>query len=731
MNTLRLLVVCSLVACGHLAAAADSQFAERITVTEVEIPVRVLIDGQPVRGLAAEHFELFDRGVRQQILSCEERDLSLRVSPPEGPPADYRPDPESSDGRKLLVVFDSRFSRRHYLVRALRGVRAMVDFQIHPTDRVAIAVYNGASGLNLVEGFTVDRERITLALDIVDAILSSDRKGLQGAHAALLQLTDRQLQDEDADPRLRHFDRMVAAVGPTAAVALQGTTKGAAGLDAGLEAVSIFGVGQRGGFGLPGAIAALDPTLAQLVRNSPEEFSEEMAVSSVISDVRALALTLGDTVTLLRELGGQKQMVLLSEGFAGGLLADSAVLYHLQNMLKAFRRTGWTLNAVDVEGIPEIGRPAFDADSLLFMAKETGGELFENYNNLAAATERLLERTSVTYVLTFQPTDLVLDGSFHKVEVELKQGPAKARLSHRPGYQAPSPLSAKGQIERRVDAAEMILTNEEIAEMEVSVLAAPIPGSSGRWFVPVVVEIPGDNLVPTDENRRRRKTLVEVHVYAVDSKGAVLDLMVNGVELDMRKVASTLEKGGLRIVGRLELEEGEYRIRVLVRYQENGGLFLSTIPVSMGVKDGGAPTFLAPLFFSLADGWLVVRDAASLAVGSAEALPFHIGGLSFVPAVRPTLGRDEAIGVFLLGSDLSQPDLIIASRVLTAAGEVASGGALDLMERLVDDPDGLDRVVGTFRPSGLTAGEYRLEITAALESGEILASTTSSFVVQN
>jgi hypothetical protein len=53
------------------------------------------------------------------------------------------------------------------------------------------------------------------------------------------------------------------------------------------------------------------------------------------------------------------------------------------------------------------------------------------------------------------------------------------------------------------------------------------------------------------------------------------------------------------------------------------------------------------------------------------------------------------------------------------------------MERLVDDPDGLDRVVGTFRPSGLTAGEYRLEITAALESGEILASNTSAFVVQN
>jgi VWFA-related protein len=706
MKTARLIAVCSLLACGAMAMAAeDSRFAERITVTEVEIPVRVLVDGRPLRGLTAEHFELFDRGVRQEILSCEERDLSIPVSAIEESPVEQRPDPESSDGRKLLVVFDSYFSRRHYLLRALRGVRAMVESQIHPTDLVAISVYNAASGLNLVAGFTNDRERTALALDVVEAILSSDRKGLQEARTALLELTDQQL-GADADPKLLHFDRMVSAVGPTAALALQGTTKGAAGLDAGLGAVSIFGVGQRGGIGLPVAGTALDPTLAQLVRDSPNEFSEEMAGSSVISDVRALALTLGDTVTLLRELGGQKQMIFLSEGFAGGLLSDSTVLHHTQNMLRAFRQSGWTMHAVDVEGIPDIGRPAFDAASLLFMARETGGELFENYNDLAAATDRLLERTSVTYVLTFQPTDLVLDGSFHEVEVELKSGPAGARLRHRPGYQAPSPDSAKGQVERRVDAAEMILTNEEIGDMNVAVLAAPVPKSPGRWWVPIVVEIPGYDLVPEDKDRHRRKTLLEVHAYAVDAKGAVLDLMVNGLRLDLRKVASTLEQGGLRIVGGLELGEGEYRLRILVRYQETGGLYLATIPVSIGGReDGDRRVFFPPVFFNLADKWLVVRDRTSSSPEAGAVLPFRVGGLTFVPAVRPTLHADDAIGVFLLGSDLSQPNLVLATRVLTTTGEVATGGTLDVMERLVDDRDGLDRVVGTFRPSGLAAGE--------------------------
>jgi hypothetical protein len=168
-----------------------------------------------------------------------------------------------------------------------------------------------------------------------------------------------------------------------------------------------------------------------------------------------------------------------------------------------------------------------------------------------------------------------------------------------------------------------------------------------------------------------------------------------------------------------------------VRDQETGGLYLSTIPAAIGLENGESPLFLPPFFFSLADKWLVVRDRTSPNLDSGPPDPFHVGGFSFVPAVRPILHVDDTIGVFLIGTDLSQADLVIGSRVLTAADEVAAGGTLDVMERLVDDPDGLDRVVGTFRPSGLMAGTYRLEITAALESGEILATQSTLFVVEN
>ena len=57
------------------ALPAQERFSDRIAVTEVEEPVRVLIKGQPLSGLTQDDFELYDEGVLQDILGFEERDL--------------------------------------------------------------------------------------------------------------------------------------------------------------------------------------------------------------------------------------------------------------------------------------------------------------------------------------------------------------------------------------------------------------------------------------------------------------------------------------------------------------------------------------------------------------------------------------------------------------------------------------------------------------------------------
>ena len=68
------------------------------------------------------------------------------------------------------------------------------------------------------------------------------------------------------------------------------------------------------------------------------------------------------------------------------------------------------------------------------LAKETGGFLLENTNDLGAGVARMkLERTTL-YLLAYQSTNVALDGTFRKVTVKVKR--PKVTFRARSGYVA-------------------------------------------------------------------------------------------------------------------------------------------------------------------------------------------------------------------------------------------------------------------------------------------------------
>ena len=154
---------------------------------------------------------------------------------------------------------------------------------------------------------------------------------------------------------------------------------------------------------------------------------------------------------MMRQVRGRKQVLYFSEGFDSSLMLASGedeeaaraaelgeiwevdtddvfgstkVQGDLGEMLEAFKRADCVIQAIDIGGVRadstvqarQIGNQRIDGntlsdrtvgqDGLFFMANETGGELFRNFNDLSDAMGRVLERTSVTYLLTIQPKDL-------------------------------------------------------------------------------------------------------------------------------------------------------------------------------------------------------------------------------------------------------------------------------------------------------------------------------------
>jgi hypothetical protein len=236
------------------------------------------------------------------------------------------------------------------------------------------------------------------------------------------------------------------------------------------EGVAVAPAGGPGDVFGEGTASFSDPTLGQVAAVDAQGLGASLAEAADASPIRVLTREIGRLATLLRDVPGQRQILYLSEGFSSRILNNftsgerAFTLRVLETMFEALRKGGWTLHAIDVQGIPgPFDGRGFDADSLFYMANETGGQLLENFNRIHEATALLFKRTSVTYVLTIRPDDVRSDGQLHRLDVRLRDGDGwRTRVLHRSGYYAPEPAAKKNPLERRMDAAELLLGRDEI-----------------------------------------------------------------------------------------------------------------------------------------------------------------------------------------------------------------------------------------------------------------------------
>lgn len=547
--------------------AAQDRFSDLVEVTEVEVPVRVLVKGKPLAGLQMEDFELYDEGEPQTIVGFRTQTSTIEqaVGAPVGPPLGLDEDPA---GRRLLLLFDFSFSRPQRLANALRGIRSGLVRQLDPQDRVAIATYGYVSGINLLVGFTGDRELMDLAFDAIKAML--DAKGKR-QREILAELHERRFSAGDSGADSSTYAALAEELGASAALGV-------------LTGPVVYSEEEDSGVIIEEQKSIWSPIKVRVevdVR-APVAVAQDIVGTDIdTSAIRHLGLALTELTTLLRDVGGQKDMVLISEGFSGALLSNARSLFYLQKAFRAFRDSGWTLHAVDVGGIPGLDEAGFASNSLLFMADATGGDLVENINDFSFATAKILQRTEVSYVLAFQPQESGEPGEFRRLEVKLKNAPKGAEVRHRPGYYTSRPISERGVFESRMDAAQWLMTNLEADDIAVMVFAETETDPLGGVRVPIAVEITGESLLAIET---KKPTRLELQLVALDASSEVRDTLNGEIKIRFDAVASVISQGGLRFVGELGLLPGDYRLRVLVRSTRNGEVFLGTFPLAVGAN---------------------------------------------------------------------------------------------------------------------------------------------------
>ena len=495
----------------------QAQFSDTTTVTVVEVPVQVTSGGNPLRGLTREDFEILDGRKPVEITGFEMVDLSVVDGK-----ATAQPVPVAAR-RHFLLLFDLFFTTPDAIGRAQQAAADLVLRELHPTDVVALAIFDTRP--RLVLGFTSDRSQLRQAIRTLGRIETGeairDPLGLVIGDLNGTQPTDSDLGD----------------IG------------GLATVDTDLESLqtqrelrALQGAAERGR--AAAKVAALTSGMSELAAwMQSVEGRKHVVFLSEGFDSRILVGNRGQT--------GADQAAILrrQDAVSSGNIAEvdneelfgsSAAQNQMTQMLNRFREANCAIQTVDVSGKVLVDSES-KRDSLFMMSKDSGGEMFSNFTDLGEAMSEMLERTSVTYLLAFQPNDLTYDGKFRKLRVRLKSAPRGARIVHRPGYYAPKPYAQTNPFERALTSAQQVMGGVETGEIDASVLAAAFPADSGKAYVPVLIEAKGQDLIGGLE---QGTVPLQVYAYALDEHGIVRDFFVRAMGLDLAQAGAALRQSG-------------------------------------------------------------------------------------------------------------------------------------------------------------------------------------------
>ncbi len=672
------------------------QFDDSTSVFEVQVPVNVYTrGGEPVRGLGPDDFRILDEGAAQDITGFRVVDLDV-VAPDDRRVVenDYGIPPAAR--RHFLFLFDLSFSAPTSIGRARAAAQDFVIEQLHPADLAAVAVHTVESGPQLLVTFTPDRAQLARAIATL------------------------------GNPRLLHL----AAKDPLGFLIDLPDSSAPSALDVG-------GVNDE-----MRAMRDIDSYL-RVIGNEMEKYEKSYARGQISSWTSSLQ----EMARILASVEGRKHVVLFSEGFDGRLLfgrqpdhsdqemrreqqaietgqyflVDSDNRYgntqlqgQVNRMLGAFRRANAVIHTVDVSGL-RADQPAehrtrtVNRDALFYLADQTGGELHEDANDFGAELGEVLESSTVTYLLSFAPSTAGEPGDHRRIKVRAR-APRGAQVSHRMGYYTPRPFGDLHPMEKRLLASDLIAAAEERDDLTIDVLAAPFRSGDQLAYVPVIVEIGGEDLL---KDHRPARLPVEIYAYVTDGNNEMRDFFSRVVTLDLSGQEDAFANTGLKYYGHLRLHPGRHLVRVLVRNSVTGSTGVETLALEIPAFGGDEPTLLPPFFHEAPGAWFLVREPSTDRYARTTVYPFTVNGEPYVPSAVPMVRSDpsgSAAEVSIVGYNLGQGDLSLEAALTTAAGEPVEGGQLLLRERTVTGIPGLDKLVAEFDPADLPAGEYTLEV---------------------
>jgi VWFA-related protein len=661
----------------------------------VSLPVFVADrQGRAMRGLTAEDFELLEDGKPAPVVAFQYVDTT---SPEEQTQILQVP----AARRHFLLLFDLSFTSPAGVHRAREAARAMLK-NLAESDLAAVGTVDVNRGVRIVANFTEDRALLAHAVDTL-GVVGPTRIG--DPLSLSVEMTSPDLQTLRAGGRL--------------------SESGASDVAAQVAAV-----------------------ILRLMRSADENLYRRQ-VSTLIGSLDELAKG-------LRGVEGRKQILYFSAGFDSQTLVglsgadavsasmasiegriqdiDSQARYGdtlLRNVFSAMTRnlssSDCVVHSVDVTGLgvdksltqtaprEDLARDTSGRESLHFMANETGGRFFKDTNNLSEILGEVLDMTSRYYILGYQPRELKGPGRFHKVKVRVRR--KDAHVSHRAGYFERVARAAQTPLQRKFEAAQLVMTGAGASGVPFSALCLPFPAAGERQTLGVVMQVPRQAL------RWTGRMAVEVYGYAVAADGTVLDHLAQLAQIDPAQADRTGAAQGVSFYTTLQVPPGKYTIKLMVQEPETGAAGAQFIDVTVPPYEAHLGFLLPPIVMDDATRWLGLDLGGSR--GGRAASPFAVDGEPFLPRTSFRIKNGEEEKLVLIAYAPNRPSdpaagIEITSSLTDSRGALVATGPIRIV-KVHRDEDGRRTYVLGYTPQGLAPGDYTMRIGIG-ESGARLES---------
>jgi VWFA-related protein len=272
-------------------------------------------------------------------------------------------------------------------------------------------------------------------------------------------------------------------------------------------------------------------------------------------------------------------------------------------------------------------------DSLRVLSDETGGFATVNRNDFRTAYDRIVRDNSTYYVLAYYPPTDKRDGKYHKISVRVNRPGLTVRA--RKGYvspkgkaAAPTTAGANGASPELRDAINSPLP---VSGLTMRVFAAPFKGAAPNASVLLGAELRGSDLQLSASDK------VELSYMAVDAQGKVRAGNTDNITMNLRpETKARVQQTGIRLLNRVDLPPGRYQIRFAAR--DSGGGALGAIHYDLDVPD------FAKSPFSISG--LVLTSARAAAEPTARPDEQLRGVLPGPPAAVRSFGQNDEIATF-------------------------------------------------------------------------------------